>query len=61
MMLLNVNVYNCNVIVRYLVDYGLNNNHQHDFITNRSTATNLLECINDWLTSIKSPNRTNGA
>ena len=45
-------------LVRYLVTKGLINKHQHAFISNHSTATNLLECINDWLVFIKSPNRT---
>jgi hypothetical protein len=44
--------------VRYLVDKGLINKHQHAFISKHSTATNLLECINDWLVSIKSYSRT---
>ncbi len=45
-------------LVRYLVDKGLINKHQHAFIANHSTATNLVECINDWIVSLKSPNRT---
>jgi hypothetical protein len=45
-------------LVRYLVDKGLINKHQHAFISKHSTATNLLECINDWLVSIKSYSRT---
>jgi hypothetical protein len=45
-------------LVQYLVNNGLLNKHQHAFIKNHSTATNLLESINDWLVSIKSPNRT---
>jgi hypothetical protein len=45
-------------LVRYLVDKGLINKRQHAFIANHSTATNLLECINDWLVSIKSPDCT---
>ena len=45
-------------LVQYLVDKGIINKHQHAFIRNHSTATNLLECINDWLVSIKSPSRT---
>jgi hypothetical protein len=45
-------------LVRYLVDKGLINKHQHAFITNHSTATNLVECINDWIVSLESPNHT---
>jgi hypothetical protein len=45
-------------LVRYLVDKGLINEHQHAFITNRSTATNVVECINDWIVGLKSPYRT---
>jgi Reverse transcriptase (RNA-dependent DNA polymerase) len=44
-------------LVQYLVNKGHINKH-HAFIKNHSTATNLLECMNDWLVSIKSPNRT---
>jgi hypothetical protein len=44
--------------VHCLVDKGLINKHQHAFITNHSTATNLEECINDWIVSLKSSNRT---
>jgi ribonucleases P/MRP protein subunit RPP40 len=46
------------LLVQYIVNKGLINKHQHTFITNHSTATNLLECINDGLVSTKSPNRT---
>jgi hypothetical protein len=45
-------------LVQHLVNNCLLNKHQHAFIKNHSTATNLLESINDWLVSIKSPNRT---
>jgi ribonuclease P/MRP protein subunit RPP40 len=45
-------------LVQYLVTKGLISKHQHAFIKNHSTATNLLESINDWFVSLKSPNRT---
>jgi hypothetical protein len=45
-------------LVQYLVTKGLISKHQHAFIKNHSTAANLLESINDWLVSLKSPNRT---
>jgi hypothetical protein len=43
-------------IVRYLVNKGLRpiDKHQRAFITIHSTATNLVECINDWIISLKS-------
>jgi hypothetical protein len=47
-------------LVQYLVDKGPINTYQHAFITNHLTATNLLECTNDWLVSIKSPSCTDG-
>jgi ribonuclease P/MRP protein subunit RPP40 len=40
-------------LVRYLVENGITNKHQHAFISNHSTATNLLECKNDWIVSMK--------
>ena len=45
-------------LISYLAKNDLINKHQHAFISNHSTATNLLECTNDWLVSIKSPSRT---
>jgi hypothetical protein len=45
-------------LVQYLTYKGLISKHQHAFIKNHSTATNILESINDWLVSIKSPNCT---
>jgi hypothetical protein len=37
----------------YLVEKGIINKHPHVFISNQSTATNLLEYNNDWIVSIK--------
>jgi Reverse transcriptase (RNA-dependent DNA polymerase) len=34
-------------LVQYFVNNGRINKHQHAFITNHSTAANLLECINE--------------
>ena len=50
------------VIKEQLLDY-LNTNklispHQHAFISNHSTATNLLECIHDWTLSLNSHHST---
>jgi hypothetical protein len=36
-------------LVRYFVEKGIINKRQHAFISNHSTATNFLECINDWI------------
>ena len=44
-------------LLTYLSDKGLINKHQHAFIKNHSTATNLLECLNDWLVSLHSKKR----
>lgn len=32
--------------------------HQHAFLSNHSTTTNLLECINDWVLSLQSHHST---
>lgn len=45
-------------LVQYLNNKGLISKYQHAFIKNHSTATNILESINDWLVGIKSPNCT---
>jgi hypothetical protein len=45
-------------LVHYLVTKGLISKHQHAFIRNHSTATNLLESINDWFVSLNLPSRT---
>ena len=45
-------------MVQFLVDKGLINKHQHAFIKNHSTCTNLLESTQDWLVSLHSHLRT---
>mgnify|MGYP003525641324 CR=1 FL=1 len=44
------------VIAAEMTDYLLKNNviskHQHGFLSRRSTATNLLECLSDWTLAI---------
>lgn len=47
-----------NLLVHYLVDEGLVSKQQYALITNHSTVTNLVVCINDRFLSLKSPNRT---
>ena len=39
-------------LLSYLLFHKLISKHQHAFITNHSTATNLLECANDWSAAI---------
>jgi hypothetical protein len=45
-------------LIAYLLDKGIINKHQHAFIKNHSTATNLLGSITDWLVSLHSKGRT---
>ena len=44
------------IINAQLIDYLLLNNlitkHQHGFLLKRSTCTNLLETINDWVLAV---------
>ena len=42
----------CNTILNHLLENGLLSQAQHGFITNRSTATNLLSCLNDWYRAV---------
>ncbi len=46
------------VITAEMTDYLLKNNviskHQNGFLSRRSTATNLLECLSDWTLAIDS-------
>jgi hypothetical protein len=37
------------VLVEYLNNYGLVSPHQHGFLKNRSSLTNLLTCLNKWI------------
>jgi ribonuclease P/MRP protein subunit RPP40 len=45
-------------LVQFLVEKGLISKHQHAFIKNHSTCTNLLESTHDWLVSLNSRLRT---
>jgi hypothetical protein len=45
-------------MVQFLLDKRLVHKHQHAFITNHSTCTNLLESTQDWLVSLHSHLRT---
>jgi hypothetical protein len=45
-------------IINYLRQHGLITQHQHGFLSKRSTVTNLLECINDWTLAIKNKQST---
>lgn len=53
------------VIKEQMMSYLLENNiitkHQHAFITNCSTASNLLECTHDWQMSLNTKNTTDVA
>ena len=48
------------VIKRQVLDYLLRRNliskHQHGFLSNHSTCTQLIECTNDWTLAINSHN-----
>ena len=44
--------------LNYLVTNSLITKEQHGFIKRHSTATNLLECTNDWLLSLNSSKST---
>ena len=47
-----------NQILSYLLTKGLISKKQHAFIANHSTATNLLECTQDWFVSLNSSRDT---
>jgi hypothetical protein len=42
------------VAVAYLLRYNFITKHQHAFLKSRSTATNLLECTEDWMVALTS-------
>ncbi len=37
----------------YLLQHGLLTRHQHGFLSRKSVCTQMLECMNDWTTSVK--------
>jgi hypothetical protein len=39
-------------LLAYLLRYNFITKHQHAFLKNRSTATNLLECTEDWMVAL---------
>jgi Reverse transcriptase (RNA-dependent DNA polymerase)/Endonuclease-reverse transcriptase len=39
-------------LLSYLNTFSLLSKHQHGFLTMHSTTTNLLECLNDWTSSL---------
>ena len=39
-------------LITYLQDHKLINKHQHGFLKNHSTCTNLIESLNDWTLSL---------
>lgn len=41
-------------LLSYLLNNKLISRHQHAFIINHSTASNLIECVHDWLVSLNS-------
>jgi hypothetical protein len=41
-------------LLAYLLRYNFITKHQHAFLKNRSTATNLLECTEDWMVALTS-------
>ena len=43
-------------VLQYLTDHNLITKHQHGFIKNHSTVSNLLESINDWNLSLSRRN-----
>ena len=45
-------------LMSYLLDHRLISKHQHAFMSNHSTASNLLECTHDWLLSINDSRTT---
>jgi ribonuclease P/MRP protein subunit RPP40 len=45
-------------LVSFLVDKGLLSKQQHAFIKNHSTASNLLECLQDWSVGLNSHSQT---
>ena len=42
-----------NSILKHLLDNNLINKQQHGFLPKRSTLTELLECLNDWMAAIE--------
>ncbi len=42
-----------NSILQHLVDNNILSSHQHGFLPKRSTLTEMLECINDWMDAIE--------
>ena len=40
------------VLLEYLISNNLLSTHQHGFLPKKSTLSELLECINDWLSSL---------
>jgi hypothetical protein len=45
-------------IVEFLVGKGLISKHQHAFLKNHSTASNLLDCLQDWSIGLNSCKQT---
>ena len=41
-----------NDLINYLEDHNLISRHQHGFLKHHSTATNLLDSLNDWSVSL---------
>ena len=39
-------------LLSYLNTFSLISKHQHGFLSMHSTTTNLLECLNDWTSSL---------
>ena len=45
-------------LLSYLLNNKLISRHQHAFISKHSTASNLIECVHDWLVSLNSARST---
>jgi hypothetical protein len=45
-------------LLQFLVNKGLISKHQHAFLKNHSTASNLLDCLRDWSISLNSHRQT---
>ena len=43
-------------VLNYLLHHNLISKHQHGFLSNHSTCTQLIECTNDWTLAINSHN-----
>jgi len=39
-------------VLKYLLHRNLISKHQHDFLSNHSTCTQLIECTNDWMLAV---------